>query len=257
MSPSHGHDKTIVNGISRIGYMKGGKAALWVDEDMADTSPEGPSASSSRTGRGRFSCTSRPTTSYVPRVPHPRFAGKTRWARGATRSWSSTGVSAGLARSTAEADRNTLVIFTSDNGPVLDDGYQDDAVEKLGGHSRPARCAAASTAISRGERACRSWRAGRGGSSRGVRRAHRPGRSPRDLRGTRAPPLQAGAAPDSLERAPPALGDSPRGRDHVVLQANGLALRRGQWKYIEPGRGAKVNAEHEHGARERPAAAAL
>ncbi len=37
MHPSHGHDMTIVNGISRIGYMKGGKSALWVDEDMADT----------------------------------------------------------------------------------------------------------------------------------------------------------------------------------------------------------------------------
>src|SRR5262245_51568789 len=36
MSPSHGHDQTIVNGISRIGYMKGGKAALWKDENMAD-----------------------------------------------------------------------------------------------------------------------------------------------------------------------------------------------------------------------------
>ena len=32
---------------------------------------------------------------------------------------------------------NTLVIFTSDNGPVVDDGYRDDAVKRLGGH-RPA-----------------------------------------------------------------------------------------------------------------------
>src|SRR5918996_2339757 len=36
MRPSHGHDQTIVNGISRIGYMTGGRAALWKDEDMAD-----------------------------------------------------------------------------------------------------------------------------------------------------------------------------------------------------------------------------
>ena len=28
----HGHDQTIVNGISRIGYMAGGNSALWVDE---------------------------------------------------------------------------------------------------------------------------------------------------------------------------------------------------------------------------------
>src|SRR5208282_3951358 len=37
MKPSHGHDMTIVNGISRIGYMSGGKAAWWNDETMADT----------------------------------------------------------------------------------------------------------------------------------------------------------------------------------------------------------------------------
>ena len=29
---------------------------------------------------------------------------------------------------------NTLIIFSSDNGPVLNDGYNDDAVEKLGDH---------------------------------------------------------------------------------------------------------------------------
>src|SRR5690606_6629022 len=29
---------------------------------------------------------------------------------------------------------NTLIIFTSDNGPVLNDGYYDDAVEKVGDH---------------------------------------------------------------------------------------------------------------------------
>jgi hypothetical protein len=34
--PSHGHDQTIVNGISRIGFMTGGRRALWKDEDMAD-----------------------------------------------------------------------------------------------------------------------------------------------------------------------------------------------------------------------------
>ena len=32
---------------------------------------------------------------------------------------------------------NTLVVFCSDNGPVLDDGYKDDAIEKIGDH-KPA-----------------------------------------------------------------------------------------------------------------------
>lgn len=36
-----------------------------------------------------------------------------------------------------ELSSNTLVIFTSDNGPVLDDGYEDLAVELVGAH-RPA-----------------------------------------------------------------------------------------------------------------------
>ena len=36
MHPSHGHDMTIINGVSRIGYMTGGRSALWVDENMAD-----------------------------------------------------------------------------------------------------------------------------------------------------------------------------------------------------------------------------
>ncbi len=30
---------------------------------------------------------------------------------------------------------NTRIIFTSDNGPVLNDGYYDDAVEKIGNHT--------------------------------------------------------------------------------------------------------------------------
>jgi hypothetical protein len=37
MHPSHGHDMAIVNGISRIGYMQGGKSALWKDENIADS----------------------------------------------------------------------------------------------------------------------------------------------------------------------------------------------------------------------------
>ena len=31
-------------------------------------------------------------------------------------------------------DKNTLVIISSDNGPVVDDGYKDQAVELLGDH---------------------------------------------------------------------------------------------------------------------------
>lgn len=36
LKSSRGHDQTIVNGIGRIGWMVGGHAARWVDEDIAD-----------------------------------------------------------------------------------------------------------------------------------------------------------------------------------------------------------------------------
>ncbi len=73
--PSHGHDNTIINGISRIGYMTGGKAARWVDEDMADVlTSKAVGFIESHRGEPFFLyfCTH---DIHVPRVPHPRFAG--------------------------------------------------------------------------------------------------------------------------------------------------------------------------------------
>src|SRR5262245_18844669 len=73
MNPSHGHDQTIVNGISRIGYMTGGKAALWKDEDMADVfTAKAVSFIESHRNQPFFLyfATHDP---HVPRVPHPRF----------------------------------------------------------------------------------------------------------------------------------------------------------------------------------------
>ena len=76
---------------------------------------------------------------HVPRVPHPRFVGETSMGpRGdaiVQADWCVGEVLATLDR--LKLAENTLVVFSSDNGPVVDDGYQDDAVEKLGDH-RPA-----------------------------------------------------------------------------------------------------------------------
>ena len=78
------------------------------------------------------------------------------------RSRSSTGVSA---ISLQTLDRrglveNTLIIFTSDNGPVVDDGYQDDAVKRLGAHRPAGPLRGGKYAPSRVARACRCWCAG-------------------------------------------------------------------------------------------------
>ena len=74
---------------------------------------------------------------HVPRTPHPRFEGKSGMGpRGdviVEADWC-----IGEFYKTLESEgllENTLIIFSSDNGPVLNDGYYDDAVEKLGDHT--------------------------------------------------------------------------------------------------------------------------
>ena len=139
MHPSHGHDNSIVNGISRIGYMTGGKSARWVDEDMADTIT-GKAVQFLEQNRARpFFLYFATHDIHVPRVPHARFVGKTGMGpRGdaiAELDWSIGRILDTLDR--LKLTRDTLFIFTSDNGPVVDDGYRDQAVEKLGDH-KPA-----------------------------------------------------------------------------------------------------------------------
>jgi arylsulfatase A-like enzyme len=54
--------------------------------------------------------------------------------------------------------------------------------------------------------------------------------------------LGAGEAPDSVDLMAVLLGNSSTGREDLVEQASGLALRVGRWKYIEPSNRPKVNA---------------
>ncbi len=68
--PSHGHDQTIVNGVSRIGYMTGGKAALWRDEDMADTFTRKAVSFIEQHQREPFFLFFATHDPHVPRVPH-------------------------------------------------------------------------------------------------------------------------------------------------------------------------------------------
>ena len=90
MHPSHGHDMAIVDGISRIGYMKGGRAALWHDEDMADTFTRQAVDFIKRSKAGPFFPTSPPTTCTSRACLTPGSSARAAWAPGATRSSSST-----------------------------------------------------------------------------------------------------------------------------------------------------------------------
>jgi arylsulfatase A-like enzyme len=138
MKWEHGHNNSIVNGIGRIGYMKGGEAAKWSDVDMSDHFlTKAQEYIQSRKKNEPFFLYYALQQPHVPRTPHPRFAGKSGMGpRGDVileADWS-----IGEFMNTLKEEgllENTLVILTSDNGPVLNDGYYDDAVEKIGNHT--------------------------------------------------------------------------------------------------------------------------
>lgn len=242
--PSHGHDQTIVNGISRIGYMTGGKAALWKDEDMADVFTRKATAFIEQHREKPFFLFFSLHDPHVPRVPHPRFAGATGMGpRGdsiAQADWSVGEILATLSR--LKLAENTLVIFTSDNGPVIDDGYRDDAVEKLGDHTPSG-----------------PFRGGKYSNFEGGTRVPfvvrwpsrvKPGVSDAlvsqiDLIASMGALLgsevSTPTAPDAENLLPALLGTSKTGRTVLVEHAGSLALRQGTWKYIAPGKGPRIN----------------
>ena len=137
LQSSHGHDYSIVNGIGRIGYMKGGGTALWKDENIADSITVHAVDFIKKNNDKPFFMYFATNDVHVPRFPHPRFRGQSSMGlRGdaiVQFDWS-----VGQIVSTLEEQgllENTLIILTSDNGPVLDDGYVDQAEELVGDHS--------------------------------------------------------------------------------------------------------------------------
>lgn len=244
MGLSEGHDGTIINGISRIGFMSGGKSARWIDEDITDLITEKAVGFISRHRAERFFLYFATTDVHVPRVPHPRFAGRSGMGpRGDVilqLDWTVGEIMKTLDRLNL-AD-NTLVVFSSDNGPVVDDGYRDFAVEKLGGHtpSGPLRGGKYS-AFEGGTRVplIVRWpaRVKPGVSSALVGQTDFLA-SFAQLTGQ---PLAPGDAPDSRNVLPALLGESSTGLDHLVEQAAALSVIRGNWKYIEPNPGPRMN----------------
>ncbi len=243
MHPSKGHDQTIVNGISRIGSMAGGKAARWTDEDMADTLTRKAIGFIEKNKARPFFLYFATHDIHVPRVPHPRFAGKTDMGpRGdaiVQFDWCVGEILAALDRLGLAED--TLIILSSDNGPVVDDGYRDDAVRRLGDH-RPAG----------------RWRGGKYSTFEGgtrlpflVRwpRRVRPGVSDAlvcqvdllaSLAALTGQQLDEAAGPDSFEILSALLGEAKTGRTHLVENGNGLRL--GVWKFIQGGAQGKMKA---------------
>lgn len=243
-SPNHGHNQAIVNGISRIGYMKGGEKALWLDENIADSITSHAVSFIKQNKDEPFFLYFGTNDIHVPRVPHPRFKGKSGMGpRGDAIlefDWSVGQIVQAV--KDIGAENNTIIIITSDNGPVVDDGYMDQAVELLGDH--------------------RPWGDFRGGKYSAFEAGTRipliiamPGltqptvsdalisqidfiASFAHLTGVELP---QGAAKDSQNYIDLLLGNSTKGRDYVIESAYTLSVSNGEWKYIEPSNGARYN----------------
>lgn len=235
------HSGTIVAGISRIGFQDGGQSAWWDDEQMAANLAERGVQFIEDNADDPFFLFLSMHENHVPRAPHPDFIGKSETGlRGdavVELDWVVGQVMDTLKRLGLAED--TLVIFTSDNGPILFDGYEDGAVEDLNGH-RPHG----------------PFRGGKylpfEGGTRMPTIVHWPAQiesgvvsdalvSQVDLLASLAElvdqQLPEGAAPDSEPLLDVWLGRSTQGREHFIQQPAGpaLAVRKGDWKYIEPG----------------------
>jgi arylsulfatase A-like enzyme len=240
---THGHDNSIINGIGRIGYQSGGKAALWNDETMADEFVREAKAYIAEHKDEPFFLYFASQDIHVPRAPHPRFQGKTgRGYRGDAMvqfDWATGEIMKALEEH--GLTENTIVIFSSDNGPVYDDGY-DDGTTVLCSQEE----------ADRGHDGSGGWRGGKYQIYEGGTRVPfvirwpariKPGTSDAlvnqiDLLGSFAEllgyELAEGEAVDSRSTLAAFLGNDPAGQEYMIEESFGLALRQGDWKYIAP-----------------------
>jgi len=246
MYPSFGHDQTIVNGIPRIGYMTGGKSALWKDEEIAETITSKAMDFISENKSQPFFLYFSTHDVHVPRVPGKRFAGK-----------SSIGVYGDVimqmdwcvGQIMEHLDKlglkeNTLVIFSSDNGPVQDDGYHDDTAEITGVHSPAGPFKGGKYSAFEGGTRVPFIVRWPGKVTPGVSEALFSQvdlmASLTALTGHESPD---GLAVDSRNHLPVLLGESNSGRD-IIVQQNMIGIISiiiENWKYIESGNGPEFN----------------
>jgi arylsulfatase A-like enzyme len=244
MKHSHGHDNTIVNGVGRIGFMVGGKQALWDDEDMAQTLANKAKSFMARNQKNPFFLYFATHDIHVPRIPHSRFLGKSGFGKRGD-ALLQLDDSVGQLMKTLDSLRltsNTLVILTSDNGPVVDDGYIDDSKENLGLH-QPA-------GILRGGKYS-SFEAGtrvpfivkwpkqvQAGKSNALISQIDFLATMNQLLGTE---YNENSAKDSKANLNAWLGKDKIGREYIIEQAGTLAIKKGDWKFIKSGKGARLN----------------
>ncbi|MBK0383901.1 arylsulfatase [Pedobacter sp. SD-b] len=236
------HSGTIVDGISRIGFMKGGHKAYWKDEDFNTVLNEKAKAFISENKKQPFFLYYALPNIHVPRVANAKFAGLSglgpRGDEILEMDWM-VGELMGTLKNLGIED-NTLVIFSSDNGPILDDGYADKAVQLLGNH-KPAGM----------------YKGGKYSAYEGGTRVPTITFWPNRIKPAESDALFSqvdfyaslaslvgnkediapGTAPDSEDMLKVMIGKSKTGRKQLVEEAFTMSLRSGDWKYIAPFKG--------------------
>ncbi len=234
--------KSVVNGIGRIGYMSGGKSALWDDYNMADVFVEKAKAFIAANKDEPFFLYFSSQDIHIPNAPNPRFKGQTTLGpRGDAMvqlDWSVGAILEELEKH--NLTENTLVIFTSDNGPT----HHDDSYEST------KRVRAYSPKSGNGHDASGKWRSGKYEIYEGGTRVPLMIRWPNHINpGTSAAlvnqidfiasfadllriELAQDEACDSRNTLAAFMGEDAEGLPFTLEESRGTGLRVGDWKYI-------------------------
>lgn len=239
LKPHFGHDATIVNGISRIGWMSGGNKARWKDENMAQHLLDKATTYIDNHSKEPFFLYYAPPNAHEPRVPSPAFKGK-----------SEAGIYGDVIEEfdycVAEIVKslksngiydNTLIIISSDNGPMIKEGYDDGALENINGHDPFGNLRGEKYSLHEGGTRvpfiC-SW-------PQGIRSPFKQEQSFSyiDMLATFAGlldiPINEKACNDSKNGADLFHNpNAPLYREYIMIQNNSgqIAIRKGDWKYI-------------------------
>jgi arylsulfatase A-like enzyme len=238
-----GHEETIINGIGRIGYVTGGKKARWNDEELAYTFTDKAKSFINANKKNPFFLFFSLNDIHAPRMPGTAFRGSSPLGpRGDMINqldWTVGEIVKELQRLNIES--NTLIIFTSDNGPALLDGYEDDA-EML--------------AVKANHQPAGPLRGGKYGILEGGTRVPMIVSWPQKVKPGVSNALMSqmdfvnsftaffkqpeDKAIDSENHIESLLGKSALGRTALVEQGSSLAIVWNDWKYIAPSKGAAI-----------------
>lgn len=232
-----GHSDVITEGVSRIGFMTGGKAALWKDQDISDTILAESVKFIEKSGGKPFFLYLSTHGIHEPRIPHPRFAGKSGCGTYGDVILELDDLVGQLLANLKRLnlDDNTLIVFSSDNGGGTEGGT--------------GRYNYGKGADRKGHRINGVLRGGKGDTYEGGTRVpfivRWPAKVPAgkvspalisqtDLLASFArligSPLPDDAAPDSFDLLDVLLGKSETGRPELVEHFT--AFRQGNWKLV-------------------------